>query len=110
MGAIAYQLADYVVLTSDNPRTEDPNAIIDEIERGIKTLDVSTLNQSLDGALENKYTRITNRADAIKYAIQQAQMGDMVVIAGKGHENYMEINHEKIPYMDSKVLDTIARG
>ena len=110
MGAIAYQLADYVVLTSDNPRTEDPNAIIDEIERGIQTLDVATLKQTLDGALTERYTRIVNRAEAIEFAVKRAQMGDMVVIAGKGHENYMDINHEKIPYMDSKVLDNIARS
>lgn len=109
MGAIAYQLADYVVLTSDNPRTEEPNAIIDEIERGIKTTDVATLNQHLDNNLTEKYTRIVDRAQAIEFAIKQAQMGDMVVIAGKGHENYMEINHQKIPYMDSKVLDNILR-
>ena len=108
MGAIAYRLADYVVLTSDNPRTENPNAIIDEIERGIKTMDVTTLNQSLnrDGV---RYTRIVDRTRAIEYAINQATAGDMVVIAGKGHENYMEINHQKIPYMDCKVLDNISR-
>lgn len=109
MGAIAYRLADYVVLTSDNPRTEEPNAIIDEIERGIKTLDITTLNQHLDGNLPEKYTRIVDRAQAIEFAINQSKIGDMVVIAGKGHENYMEINHQKIPYMDSKVLDNILR-
>ena len=108
MGAIAYQLADYVVLTSDNPRTENPDTIIDEIERGIKTLDVTTLNQYLD--IEGvRYTRITDRTKAIEYAIAQAKAGDIVVIAGKGHENYMDINHQKIPYMDSKVLDNIVR-
>lgn len=109
MGAIAYRLADYVVLTSDNPRTENPETIIDEIERGIKTLDVDTLNQVLDGGLGERYVRIVNRAEAIEFAIQQAQPGDIVVIAGKGHENYMDINHQKIPYMDSKVLDNILR-
>lgn len=109
MGAIAYRLADYVVLTSDNPRTEDPDAIIDEIERGIKTMDVAALNQHLDGTAETKYTRIVDRTKAIEFAIDQAQMGDMVVIAGKGHENYLDINHQKIPYMDSKVLDNILR-
>ena len=109
MGAIAYQLADYVVLTSDNPRTEDPNTIIDDIERGMITQDVATLNQHLDGEMSAKYTRIVDRAAAIEYAIDQAQMGDMVVIAGKGHENYLDINHQKIPYMDSKVLDNILR-
>ena len=109
MGAIAYRLADYVVLTSDNPRTEDPNAIIDDIERGITTSDVVTLEKHLDGETAVKYTRIVDRAAAIEYAINQAQMGDMVVIAGKGHENYLDINHQKIPYMDRKVLDNIAR-
>lgn len=110
MGAIAYRIADYVVLTSDNPRTEDPNLIIDEIERGIKTLNVSTVENHLDGEGAKYYTRIVDRAKAIEYAIEQAQIGDMVVIAGKGHENYLEINHQKIPYMDSKVLDNILRG
>lgn len=109
MGAIAYRLADYVVLTSDNPRTEDPNSIIDEIERGITTMDVTTLKQHLDNETANHYTRIVDRASAIEYAIKQAQIGDMVVIAGKGHENYLDINHQKIPYMDSKVLDNILR-
>ena len=108
MGAIAYRLADYVILTSDNPRTEDPEAIIDEIERGIKTMNVNTLNQHLNGT-EIKYARMADRTQAIEYAFSQAKPGDMVVIAGKGHENYMEINHQKIPYMDSKVLDNILR-
>ncbi len=108
MGAIAYRLADYVILTSDNPRTEDPEAIIDEIERGIKTMNVNTLNQHLNGT-EFKYARMADRTQAIEYAFSQAKSGDMVVIAGKGHENYMEINHQKIPYMDSKVLDNILR-
>lgn len=108
MGAIAYRLADYVVLTSDNPRTENPEAIIDEIEHGIKMLDVATMQQFLDGSTI-KYTRIADRTQAIEYAIKQARVGDMVVIAGKGHENYMDINGQKIPYMDSKVLDNILR-
>lgn len=109
MGAIAYRLADYVIITSDNPRTENPDAIIDEIERGIKTMDVTTLNQYLDDEIQERYTRITDRTKAIEFAFEQAQIGDIVVIAGKGHENYMDINHEKIPYMDSKVLDNILR-
>ena len=108
MGAIAYRLADYVVLTSDNPRTEDPDKIIDEIERGIKTLDAVTLQQSLEQNLV-KYTRIVDRTKAIEYAMARAKVGDMVVIAGKGHENYLEVGHQKIPYMDCKVLDNILR-
>lgn len=113
MGKIANQLADYVILTSDNPRTEDPDKIIDEIEHGIITADTATLNNYLDEnqvEKQKRHTRIVDRVEAIKSAVEQAQMGDMVVIAGKGHENYMEINHEKIPYMDSKVIDNILRG
>ena len=110
MGAIAYQLADHTVLTSDNPRTEDPDTIIDEIERGIKTLNVKNLLVELDGNTDAKYMRITDRAQAINYAIKKARPGDLVVIAGKGHEPYMEINHQRIPYMDRKVLDNILRG
>ena len=109
MGEIAYRLADYVVITSDNPRTENPDAIIDEIERGIITKNTQNLNSYLDGEMEKRYTRITDRTQAIEYAIAKAQVGDMVVIAGKGHEDYMDIGHQKIPYMDSKVLDNILR-
>ena len=110
MGEIAYRLADYVVITSDNPRTENPDAIIDEIERGIIINNTANLNAYLDGENEKRYTRIVDREQAIKFAVAKAQVGDMVVIAGKGHEDYMEINHQKIPYMDSKVLDNILRG
>ena len=110
MGKIAYELADYVVLTSDNPRTENPDSIIDEIERGIITMGVAQVEQHLDGKSDEKYKRITDRTQAIRFAINQAKVGDVVVIAGKGHENYMDINHQKIPYMDSKVLDNILRG
>lgn len=110
MGKIAYRLADYVVLTSDNPRTEDPNSIIDEIERGIITMDTTALSEYLDAENKKRYTRIVDRTKAIKFTIEHAAIGDLVVIAGKGHENYMEINHQKIPYMDSKVLDNILRG
>jgi len=110
MGAIAYRLADYVVLTSDNPRSEDPESIIDEIERGIITDNTANLCEYLDVQNDKKYTRIVDRSEAIKYAIKKAHSGDMVVIAGKGHEDYMDINHQKIPYMDSKVLDNILRG
>ena len=110
MGEIAYRLADYVVITSDNPRTENPDVIIDEIERGIIVKNTTNLNAYLDGEIEKRYTRITDRESAIRYAMAQAQVGDLVVIAGKGHEDYMEINHQKIPYMDSKVLDNILRG
>ncbi len=105
MGAIAYRLADYVVLTSDNPRTENPEDIITEIEQGIKAVQTGTL----DNEMLTKYACIVDRTKAIEFAIARARVGDMVVIAGKGHENYLEINHQKIPYMDAKVLDNILR-
>lgn len=110
MGVIADTLADFTVLTSDNPRTEDPDAIIDDIERGIKTRNVANLMTSLADAGNANYVRITDRTKAINFAMEKAQVGDIVVIAGKGHEAYMDINHQKIPYMDRKVLDNILRG
>ncbi len=109
MGKIAAQIADRVVLTSDNPRTEEPDAIIDEIERGIITMDVAHLTASLAGEPRN-CGRFVDRTQAINYAIEHADAGDIVVIAGKGHENYLDIKGQKIPYMDRKVLDNILRG
>lgn len=110
MGALAIKLADYVVLTSDNPRTEDPEKIIDDIERGIKTSSVANLLASLENQTSGLYTRVTDRTQAINHAFEKAVAGDIVVIAGKGHENYLDINHQKIPYSDRKVLDNILRG
>lgn len=110
MGAVAMELADYVVLTSDNPRTEDPEAIIDDIERGIKTSSVANLLAGLEEQPNPRYTRVTDRTEAIEHAFDRAAPGDIVVIAGKGHEDYLDINHQKIPYSDRKVLDNILRG
>jgi UDP-N-acetylmuramoyl-L-alanyl-D-glutamate--2,6-diaminopimelate ligase len=102
MGEISYRLADFTILTSDNPRTENPNEIIAEIERGIEIISVE---------IERiKYLKIPDRTDAIKYAVSVAKPGDVVVIAGKGHEDYMDVNGVKIPYNDSKVLDNIRSG
>ena len=75
MGAIAASLADYVIVTSDNPRTEDPMAIINDILEGMKDCKVP-------------YTVIENRVDAIKKAVEIAEKGDIIVLAGKGHETY----------------------
>ena len=85
MAAIAGRLADYTILTSDNPRSEKPEAILDEMERGMK-----------DVARE-KYTRMADRRAAIEKAIEESSADDVVVIAGKGHETYQvigdEVNH-----------------
>ena len=82
MGRIAAALADFVIVTSDNPRTEDPGAIIAEILPGLA-----------DSA--TPYVVVENRVEAIHYAIDHAQSGDVIVLAGKGHEDYQEINHVK---------------
>ncbi len=91
MAHIATQLSNKVILTSDNPRTENPETIIAEMEKGI--------------APENfkKTITITNRKQAIKTACQIVEPKDILLIAGKGHENYQEINGEKFPFNDYKI-------
>ena len=86
MGEIAQRYADHVIVTSDNPRSENPNDIINEILGGI---DRPTLVEE-------------DRARAIDFAIQQAAVGDSVLVAGKGHEDYQQIGAERIPYSDIK--------
>ncbi|MCQ2437933.1 MAG: UDP-N-acetylmuramoyl-L-alanyl-D-glutamate--2,6-diaminopimelate ligase [Clostridia bacterium] len=90
MGEIGGRLADYCILTSDNPRSEDPMAIIDAIEAGIKKTNC-------------KYKVIENRREAIRYALTHAEPGDVIVLAGKGHETYQEINGVRHPF-DEKVI------
>ena len=90
MGEVAGRLADLVVVTTDNPREEDPKKIADEICLGLE-------------AAKGKYGRIPDREQAIAYGISHAKPGDIVVIAGKGHETYQEINGEKYP-MDDREL------
>ena len=90
MGEIAVKNADLVILTSDNPRTEDPEAILDEIEKGI--VESST-----------PYLRICDRTEAIHKAIDMAADGDVILLAGKGHEDYQVIGHEK-HHMDEREL------
>lgn len=90
MGEVSGRLADFTILTSDNPRTEPPEAILKDIETGIKRTD-------------GKYISIIDRKEAIKYAIENGQPGDVIVLAGKGHEDYQEINRVKYP-MDERVL------
>ncbi len=90
MGKIAGMLADYTILTSDNPRTEDPNDILMSIKKGIE----ETIGE---------HVVIENRRQAILHALQSAQEGDVVILAGKGHETYQEINGVKKPF-DEKVV------
>ena len=91
MGEIAGRLADYCILTSDNPRYEDPFEILDMIEEGIKKTDCP-------------YVVIENRREAILYALKMAEDSDVVILAGKGHETYQEINGVKHPFDEKKVV------
>lgn len=90
MGAIAADNADYVIVTSDNPRTEDPMAIINEILPGLKNK-------------RTPYKVICDRREAIGWAIDKAQPGDVILLAGKGHEDYQVIGHERI-HMDEREI------
>lgn len=94
MGEIGGQLADFCILTSDNPRTEDPNRILEAIEEGIKQT-------------AGKYTVIENRRDAIRYALDMARDGDIVILAGKGHETYQEVMGVKRPFDEKAVVNEL---
>ena len=93
MGEIATRLADFTIITNDNPRTEDPDQIIDDIKKGIKK--------------EANYSVVPDRRQAIKTAIKMAQEGDLVVIAGKGHEDYQIIGHKKSHFSDQEEVKKI---
>ena len=90
MGRIASREADVAILTSDNPRTEDPERILDQIMQGVET-----------GA---QSLRIADRRQAIRTAVMMATKGDIILVAGKGHEDYQIIGHEKIHFSDKEEL------
>ncbi len=94
MGEISGTIADYTFITSDNPRTEEPEEITKEIEEGMKRT-------------KGKYTVIVNRTDAIREAIKMATKRDIVVIAGKGHETYQDIKGTKYPYDERVIIKEI---
>ncbi len=95
MGEVSGRVADYTIITSDNPRTEKPEAIISDIEVGIKKT-------------KGQYTCIVDRKEAIKKAIEMANKMDIIVLAGKGHEPYQEINHEKFPFDERIIVKEIT--
>lgn len=90
MGEVSGKLADLTVITSDNPRFEEPQEIIDDIKKGM-------------ARTNGKYVEIADRKEAIRYVIANGQPGDVIVLAGKGHEDYQEIRGKKYP-MDERVL------
>ena len=95
MGAIAAKYSDYVIVTNDNPRSEEESAIAKDIVRGMPE---DTLCEV-----------VLDRENAIRRAFDLSENGDTVVIAGKGHEDYMEIQGKKIPYSDREVLQKLTR-
>jgi len=88
MGRVTDELADHAIITSDNPRKEDPDAIINEVEKGFRS---------------THYEKIAERAEAIRHAVAMAQPRDLVLIAGKGHEKYQEFADHTIPFDDIQV-------
>ena len=90
MGEVSGRLADLTIITSDNPRDEEPQAIIDDIKTGM-------------AKTSGKYVEIIDRKDAIRYAIRNGEPGDIVILAGKGHEDYQIVKGKKYP-MDERVL------
>lgn len=94
MGEIAGKLSDYSIITSDNPRTEDPAAIVYQIEEGMKKTD-------------GKYTVIVDRREAIRYALGFAKKDDVIILAGKGQETYQIIGHEKHNFDERVVVKEI---
>ena len=97
MGKIASQKSTLAVITSDNPRTEDPGQIIKDIEAGVEAQHFS------------KYMSVPDRREAVKMAIKFAEPGDIVLVAGKGHENYQEINGTKHHFDDQEVIEELLQ-
>jgi len=95
MAAIANRLSDRVILTSDNPRTENPEQILEDMKAGVEVV------------YRRKTLIITNRKEAIKTAYNLAKAGDIILVAGKGHEKYQEINGVRHPFDDKQILNEL---
>jgi UDP-N-acetylmuramoyl-L-alanyl-D-glutamate--2,6-diaminopimelate ligase len=94
MGRVATELADFAVITSDNPRSEEPLDIIRDIEAGI---------------IKDNYCIVPERATAIKKALSLAKNGDIVLIAGKGHENYQVFKNKTVHFDDREAVSACLR-
>jgi len=102
MGAVAARLSDLVVITSDNPRSEDPDHIIEDIKRGI----VPPRDPGAPPRVTTPCVAIADRRLAIEHAIKSAKSGDLVLVAGKGHEKYQIIGERTLPFDDVDVART----
>ncbi|AFY02809.1 UDP-N-acetylmuramoyl-L-alanyl-D-glutamate--2,6-diaminopimelate ligase [Bdellovibrio bacteriovorus] len=98
MAEMALKYSDQVVITSDNPRTEDPQTIIQDILAGV------------GGSHKAKTTTVVDRKDAITQTLKRAEEGDVILIAGKGHEDYQIIGTQKFPFSDVKVAEEALQG
>ena len=94
MGYIVTELADYAVITSDNPRSEDPKSIIRDIKKGIR---------------KTNYSVVIRRAEAIKKSLLSAKRGDIVLVAGKGHENYQVFKNRTVHFDDREVIKSCLK-
>jgi UDP-N-acetylmuramoyl-L-alanyl-D-glutamate--2,6-diaminopimelate ligase len=103
---VAATLGDVVIITSDNPRTEDPRAIIADIEPGVQHTGIVSLPPAPDYRPNGSgcYTVQADRRQAIRLALSWAQPGDLVCIAGKGHETYQIVGREVLPFDDRVVV------
>ncbi|MCM1089911.1 MAG: UDP-N-acetylmuramoyl-L-alanyl-D-glutamate--2,6-diaminopimelate ligase [Muribaculum sp.] len=97
MGEVSGRLADLTIITSDNPRFEEPQAIIEDIKTGI-------------AKTEGRYVEICDRKEAIRYAIEHGEPGDIIVLAGKGHEDYQEIKGVKYPMDERDLIREVLEG
>jgi UDP-N-acetylmuramoyl-L-alanyl-D-glutamate--2,6-diaminopimelate ligase len=99
---VAGKHSDLAILTSDNPRTEDPLAILEEVEKGFKSLPLEEWHPKEIELWRSKkgYLKVPDRREAIRMAIRLAQPSDTVLIAGKGHEDYQIIGKKKFPFDD----------
>ena len=94
MGRIAAELADLAVVTSDNPRTEDPGSIIDDVEQGMGDI---------------PHRRVVDRLEAIQQAVAEARAGDTVLLAGKGHETYQVVGTEKVSFDEREIVARLVK-
>ncbi|MEN6462040.1 MAG: UDP-N-acetylmuramyl-tripeptide synthetase, partial [Syntrophomonas sp.] len=98
MGEIAARYSNFCIITSDNPRSEDPQAIINDIVPGVNKVESS------------RYSIIADRKEAIRHAIYLARPGDLIIIAGKGHETYQLVKDQVLDFDDRKVAAEFLKG
>ena len=96
MGQVSGELSDFTIITSDNPRNEEPKDIMKDIETGINRTG-------------GEYTMVEDRQEAVKYALVNARPGDVILVVGKGHEDYQEIKGVKYHMTDRELIENAAK-